>query len=73
MEGGVQELLTHSLAAAHHYRRAIFILELLASPHKPAAFVEHAEPAPSQQDQRVIQGYANVIQQRLAALALGTR
>lgn len=56
--------------AEYLYTRSIFILKaLLSQTGRPAVFLEYEEPLPSQHDMKVIQGYANVIQQRLNTLA----
>jgi hypothetical protein len=67
-DGGLQELVGHRGHAECLYKRAVFLLEVLNSPARPVPFSEAGEPVPSQQDQRVIQGYLNVIQQRSVSL-----
>lgn len=67
-DGGLQELLGHQAHAELLYGQALFLLEILAGQTRPLAFLEADEPMPSQQDQRVIQGYINVIKQRMARM-----
>lgn len=67
-DAGLQELLGHQAHAELLYAQSLFLLEILAGPGRPLILLEAGEPAPSQQDQRILQGYINVIQQRIVRM-----